>query len=103
VVQRNTAPEVSEFLASKPLLPAQAVVHGLDKHIRSPAAGGRAKARVPVLPAAEGPLGIGASTTVTLTLDVPATVTRFSLTEGGTLQDGSGHIYNYSLAQTVIP
>jgi hypothetical protein len=57
----------------------------------------------PALPAAEGPLGIGASTTVTLTLNVPATVTRFSLTEGGNLQDNAGHAYSYSLAQTVIP
>ena len=57
----------------------------------------------PVLPAAEGPLAIGASTTVTLTLNVPSTVTRFSLTEGGTLQDGAGHTYSYSMAQTVIP
>jgi hypothetical protein len=39
----------------------------------------------PALPAAEGPLAIGASTTVTLTLDVPASVIRFSLTESGRL------------------
>jgi hypothetical protein len=57
----------------------------------------------PGLPATEGPLGIGTSTTVALTLNVPATVTRFSLTEGGNLQDGGGNTYNYSMAQTVIP
>jgi len=57
----------------------------------------------PAIPAAEGPLGIGASTTVTLTLNVPATVTRFSLTESGNLKDGAGNSYNYSIAQTVIP
>jgi hypothetical protein len=57
----------------------------------------------PTLPAAEGALGIGASTTVALTLNVPATVTRFSLTESGNLQDAAGESYNYSVAQTVIP
>lgn len=57
----------------------------------------------PALPAAEGPLAIGAQTTVPLTLNVPTTVIRFSLTESGNLQDGSGNNYNYSMAQTVIP
>jgi hypothetical protein len=57
----------------------------------------------PVLPASEGPLGIGASITVPLTLIVPTTVTRFSMTEGGNLKDGAGNTYNYSMAQTVIP
>jgi hypothetical protein len=57
----------------------------------------------PMLPAAEGPLGIGASTSVPLTLNVPATVTRFSITESGNMKDGAGNAYNYSVAQTVIP
>ncbi len=38
-----------------------------------------------------------------VTLNVPTTVTRFSMTEGGNLQDGAGNTYNYSMAQTVIP
>ena len=57
----------------------------------------------PAIPAAEGPLAIGASTTVALTLNVPTTVTRFSLTESGTIKDGASNTYNYSIAQTVIP
>jgi hypothetical protein len=57
----------------------------------------------PVLPAAQGPLGIGASTSVPLALNVPAAVTRFSMTESGNVQDGIGNTYNYSMAQTVIP
>lgn len=57
----------------------------------------------PTIPAAEGPLAIAASMTVPVTLNVPATVTRFSMTESGNLQDGSGNNYNYSIAQTVIP
>ncbi len=57
----------------------------------------------PVLPAAKGPLGIGASITVPITLNVPTTVTRFSVTEAGNMQDGVGNNYNYSMAQTVIP
>ena len=55
------------------------------------------------LPAGEGPLGIGASMIVPVTLNVPTTVTRFSITEAGNMQDGVGNNYNYSLAQTVIP
>ncbi len=57
----------------------------------------------PTLPAAEGPLGIGASTTVTLTLDVPTTVTQFSITERGKLKDSAGDSYSFSLSQTVTP
>ena len=57
----------------------------------------------PALPAAEGPLATGASTTVTLTLNVPTTVKRFSLTETGNVKDSAGNTYNYSMAQTVIP
>ncbi len=57
----------------------------------------------PLLPAAEGPLDIGESTTVALTLNVPTTVMRFSVTEGGNLKDDAGNTYNYSIAQTVIP
>lgn len=57
----------------------------------------------PSLPTGKGPLAIAASTAVPLALNVPATVTRFSITESGTLQDGSGNNYSYSVAQTVIP
>ncbi len=57
----------------------------------------------PAIPAAEGPLAIGASTAVALTLNVPTTVTRFSLTESGTIKDAASNSYNYSIAQTVIP
>jgi len=57
----------------------------------------------PAVPAAEGPLAIGASTAVALTLNVPATVTRFVITEAGNLTDASGNSYKYSLAQTVMP
>lgn len=57
----------------------------------------------PALPAALGPLAVGASLTVPLTLNVPATVTRFSVTETGTLVDASAKTSNYSIAQTVIP
>jgi hypothetical protein len=57
----------------------------------------------PTLPLAVGPLAIGAVTTVPLTFNVPSTVTRFSVTEGGTTKDASGSGYSYSLAQTIIP
>lgn len=55
------------------------------------------------LPDALGPLAIGASATVTLTLNVPSTVTRLSLTEPGNMPDAAANSYNYSIAQTIIP
>jgi hypothetical protein len=64
---------------------------------------GTVKLTSPTLPLAVGPLAIGATTTVPLTLNVPSTVTRFSLTEGGTIQDASGNGYSFSIAQTIIP
>jgi hypothetical protein len=57
----------------------------------------------PVIPTAEGPLAIDASIAVPVTLNVPTTVKRFSITEGGKVQDGALNSYSYSIAQTVIP
>lgn len=57
----------------------------------------------PTLPRAVGPLAIGATTAVPLTFTVPSTVTRFSVTEGGIVQDASGNSYSFSIAQTIIP
>lgn len=57
----------------------------------------------PALPASLGTLAAGATTTLTLTLNVPSTVTRFSLTENGTLLDATTKSYSYSIAQTIIP
>ena len=50
-----------------------------------------------------GSLDVGATSVVRLYLNVPATVTRFSITENGTLQDVAGTSFSYSLAQSVIP
>jgi hypothetical protein len=55
------------------------------------------------LPLALGSLDVGANTIVRLYLNVPSTVTRFSITETGTLQDVAGTSFGYSLAQSVIP
>jgi hypothetical protein len=57
----------------------------------------------PTLPLAAGSLAVGASTAVPITFNVPSTVTRFSATEGGTVQDASGNGYSFSIAQTIIP
>ena len=56
----------------------------------------------PSLPVMIGSLDVGASTTVTLRLNVPATVTRFSITENGALKDVVGTSFNVSLSQSVI-
>jgi FG-GAP-like repeat/Abnormal spindle-like microcephaly-assoc'd, ASPM-SPD-2-Hydin/FG-GAP repeat len=57
----------------------------------------------PALPLSVGSLAIGASSNVTLTLNVPATVTKFSLTEKGTLQNMAGSTFSFALAETVYP
>ncbi len=45
---------------------------------------------------------VGISTTVRLFLGVPSTVRRFSVTEGGPVQDVLGTNYNFSTAQAVV-
>jgi von Willebrand factor A domain-containing protein 7 len=50
-----------------------------------------------------GDLDVGQSVTVTINLTVPSTVTRFSITETGTLQNVGGANYSFSIGQAVIP
>jgi hypothetical protein len=57
----------------------------------------------PPLPATLGDVGVGASTTVRLYLNVPSTVTRFSIGENGQYSDVSGTTFNYSISQAVFP
>lgn len=55
------------------------------------------------LPLTIGAIDAGSSATVRLFLNVPATVTRFSITESGTLQNVLGVQSNLSFGQSVIP
>ena len=55
------------------------------------------------LPLAVGNLDAGSGATLRIYLALPPTVTRFSITETGTVQDVTGAAYSYSLAQSVIP
>ena len=57
----------------------------------------------PAAPIGVGSLAAGASVTETLTLNAPATVREYSITEAGTVQDASGNTYSFSIAQAVIP
>jgi hypothetical protein len=57
----------------------------------------------PALPYAIGSLDLGASTTVRFYLNVPSTVTRFSITETGALQNVAGTGFSYSIGQPIIP
>ena len=57
----------------------------------------------PALPYSAGNLDAGASKVVRLFLNVPSTVTKFSITENGTVQDIVGTSYNYSTGQAVTP
>jgi hypothetical protein len=55
------------------------------------------------LPVNLGPLAPGAKTTLRLHVNVPQTVTRFSLTETGTLAGNTGTSFRFSLGQSLIP
>jgi len=57
----------------------------------------------PALPIAAGDLAAGAFTTIRLYFSVPSTVTRFSITENGTLQDAAQTTLNFSMSQSIIP
>jgi len=57
----------------------------------------------PTLPFIFGTVSVDNTITIPVTLNVPATVTRFSMTEGGTMQDSHGKTYNFSLGQNVVP
>lgn len=57
----------------------------------------------PLGPVPLGNLAVGASTSVTLKLNVPSTVKQFSIAELGSLQNASGTSYNFGIAQVVYP
>jgi hypothetical protein len=57
----------------------------------------------PPAPAVIGSLDAGASASVTLRVNVPATVTRFSITENGLLKDVRGTYFTISFAQSITP
>lgn len=57
----------------------------------------------PALPRTVGNLDVGGSTMVRVYLNVPATVTRFSITESGTIQNVTGTSFSYSMGQTLVP
>jgi hypothetical protein len=102
VSQSGTTVTVTLQLTNTGFTAAQAV-NVNQMSVRTLSGSGIVTLASPTFPAAEGALAIGASTTVTLNFNVPTTVTRFSMTEGGNLLDGSGSSYRYSIAQTVIP
>ncbi len=57
----------------------------------------------PALPISIGSLDVGGAKTVRLFFNVPATVTRYSITESGTLQDVVSTNFSFSASQAVIP
>lgn len=64
--------------------------------------GSGAVSHASALPFSLGDLAAGASLTRRILLNVPATVTRFSLTEGGALTNGIGSSLTYSTSQVII-
>ena len=102
VVQSGTTVTASLQLTNAGLTAAQAI-NISQVTLRTLSGSGTVKLTSPAVPVAVGSLAVGASTTVPLTFAVPSTVTRFSVTEGGTVTDPSGKGFSYSIAQTIIP
>lgn len=57
----------------------------------------------PSLPFVTPNIDVGSSITVRLTINTPAGLQRFSITENGTVSDTDGRSYSFSQAQAVIP
>ena len=71
--------------------------------VRTVAGTGSATLTSPALPQNLGGLAVGGSTTITLTFNVPPTVTRLAIGESGTVQDLNGARYSFSIGQSVKP
>ncbi len=67
------------------------------------AGSGQAALVSPTLPATMSNLQPGASTALTLELQVPTTVHKLELNENGTLQDTGGNVHEFSLGQVIFP
>ncbi|HVO61695.1 MAG TPA: hypothetical protein VMT53_12225 [Terriglobales bacterium] len=57
----------------------------------------------PKLPFTVGTISVNNTMTIPVTLKVPSTVTKFSITEGGTMQDAAHKTYTFSIGQNVVP
>jgi len=71
--------------------------------LRTLAGAGQASLFAPTVPVIMGELRPGASTVVTLELEVPTTIRKLALSENGTFQDGRGTVYQFSPGQVVFP
>lgn len=71
--------------------------------LRTLAGAGKAGLFAPSLPVTVGNLQPGASTVVTLELQVPTTLRKLALTENGTFQDAGGTVYQFSPGQAIFP
>jgi hypothetical protein len=71
--------------------------------LRTLAGTGEALLFAPTLPVTVGNLRPGASTVLTLELQVPTTIRKLALSENGTLRDGRATVRQFSLGQVVFP
>jgi len=70
---------------------------------RTIAGAGQATLLSPSLPLVAGDLAPGASTVITLQVEVPQAVRRISISENGIFTDTSGATHTFSPGQTIIP
>jgi len=91
IVFRNTGSEPA----------VNVTIRGLDARVL--AGSGTVVVSSPTTPVSLGNLAPGATTSLQVSLSVPSTVTRLTLTESGSLQDARGTTYAFSLAQGVTP
>ena len=71
--------------------------------LRALAGTGSVTLNSPALPYTVANLDVGASVTIKVYVTVPATVTRYSMTENGTFQDVAGTSLSFSIAQSIFP
>ena len=57
----------------------------------------------PAVPTSLGTIPAGQSVNVVVTLSVPATVSRFTITENGSLANAAGSTTKFSAAHPVVP
>jgi hypothetical protein len=68
-----------------------------------PLSGTGAINNVSQLPISIGSLDVGITVKTRMYVQIPSTVTRVGLTEGGTIKDVAGTQYSFSMSQSFVP
>jgi hypothetical protein len=100
---RTTAGDMTLTLEIRNLGDGIALQTVLDRLALKTLAGSGTPTVVTAVPIDLGTIAVGDTRVVAITLNVPATVMRFSLTEGGRYMKVNGGAYRFSMSQAVRP